>query len=130
MKVSQEFNGYNQRRYGRPWIAKITSWPVGGKPEVEWGRYLGDDDGGEVEIEANPGDIIRTGQKDHRGGNTDAGWYVVMPDGSLGACDAAEARKAWDVKQADKAIEHSPVDLGSVSDADLIAEVKRRGLSI
>lgn len=130
MRVSAGFGSYNQRRYGRPWIAKITAWPVGCKPEVEWGRYLGDDTGGEVEIDANPGDIVRTGQKDHRGGNTDAGWYVVMPDGSLGACDAAEARNAWDAKQADKAIEHPPMDLSGVSDADLIAEIKRRGLEV
>lgn len=130
MRVSQNFGSYNPRRYGRPWIAKITSWPVGGRPEVEWGRYLGDDDGGEVEIEAMPGDIIRTGQKDHRGGNTDAGWYVVQDDGSLDSTDAAGARKAWDARQADKAIEHPPADLGSVSDADLIAEIKRRGLEV
>lgn len=130
MRVSQEFKSYNQRRYGRPWIAKITSWPVGGKPEVAWGSYLGDDNGGEVEIEAVPGDIVRTGQKDHRGGNTDASWYIVQADGSLSSSDAAESRKAWDARQADKAVEHPPLDLSSISDADMITEIKRRGLTI
>lgn len=130
MRVAERFGSYNQRRYGRPWIAKITSWPIGGKPEVQWGGYCGDDNGGEVEIEAVPGDIIRTGQKDHRGGKTEATWNIVQADGSLLSTDAADARKAWDARQADKAIEHPPMDLSGVSDADLIAEIKRRGLEV
>lgn len=130
MRVSQSFSGYNQRRYGRPWIAKITSWPVGGRPEVSWGRYLGDDGGGEVEIEAQAGDIIRTGQKDGRGGNTSADWYIVETDGRLSGTDAAGARRAWDARLADRAVEHPPADLHGVADADLIAEFRRRGLTI
>lgn len=130
MRVSQKFGNYNQRRYSKPWIAKITSWPIGGKPEVQWGGYCGDDGGGEVEIEANAGDIIRTGQKDHRGGNTDASWYIVRADGSLDSTDAAGARKAYDALLADKATEHPPLDLSTISDNDLIAEIKRRGLEV
>lgn len=130
MRVSRRHGYYNQRRYSRPWIARITEWPVGGKPDVEWGRYIGDDGGGETEIEANPGDIIRIGQKDHRGGNTSADWYIVQPDGSLSGSDAVEARKAWDARQADKAVEHPPVSLADVSDDDLLAEIKRRGLEV
>lgn len=130
MRVSQKFGSYNQRRYSKPWIAKITSWPIGGKPEVQWGGYCGDDNGGEVEIEANVGDIIRTGQKDHRGGNTDASWYIVQADGSLSSTDAADARKAYDARQADKAVENPPMDLSGISDADLIVEIKRRGLEV
>lgn len=95
MRISQHFGSYNARRYGKPWVSKIVAWPVGGKSEVVWGSYLGDDNGGEVEIEANVGDIIRTGQKDGRGGNTSADWYVVEPDGSLREIDAAEARKLF-----------------------------------
>lgn len=130
MRVAQSFGSYNQRRYGRPWIAKITSWPVGAKPEVQWGAYCGTDEGGEVEIEAQAGDIVRTGQKDNRGNGTAADWYIVEADGSLSSTDAAGARKAWDLRQADKAVEHPPMDLSSISDADLIAEIKRRGLTI
>lgn len=130
MRVYQSFGSYNQRRYGRPWIAKITSWPVGGKPEVQWGAYCGTDDGGEVEIDASAGDIVRTGQKDNRGNNTSADWYIVQQDGSLLSTDAAGARKAWDLLQADKAVAHPPMDLSGVSDQDLIAEIKRRNLTI
>lgn len=130
MRVSQNWGSYNQRRYSRPWIAKITNWQIGGKPEIEWGRYIGDSNGGEVEIDAQAGDIIRTGQKDNRGNNTNADWYLVQEDGSLLSTDAAGARKAWDARQADKAVEHPPIDLSTISDAELIAEIKRRGLEI
>lgn len=123
MRITQYFGSYNQRRYGRPWICKITAWPVGGKAEVEWGLYLGDDGGGDVEIEANPGDIVRTGQKDNRGNNTDASWYIVVEDGSLFDTTAAEAKKHWEKT---KIKTENP--LAKFSDKELLAEVKRREL--
>lgn len=96
MRVALKYNGYNARRYSKPWICKIVDWPVGGNPKVEWGTYLGDDNGGEVEIEVQIGDIIRSGQKDHRGGNTSAYWYIVGPDADDPIdTDAAGARKHW-----------------------------------
>ena len=128
MRISQEFRGYNARRYSRPWISVITSWPTGGKPEIRWGSYLGDDAGGEVEIEAQPGDIIRTGQKDGRGGKTSADWYIVQADGSLDSTDAAGARAAWNGRDQEKPA--PAIDLTGVSDADLITEIRRRNLTI
>jgi len=95
MRVSLKYGSYNFRRYSKPWIGKITAWPVGGKPEIKWGSYLGDDNGGEVEIEAQVGDIIRSGQKDHRGNNTSADWYIVSSTGDLISADATGARKHW-----------------------------------
>lgn len=96
VRVAIQFGAYNQRRYGRPWIGKITSWPVGGKPEMEWGSFCGNDNGGEVEIAAMPGDVIRYGQKDHRGNNTSAIWAIVLADGDWENVDAAAARQAFD----------------------------------
>ena len=95
MRIALKYRSYNARRYSRPWIGKITAWPIGGKAEIKWGSYLGDDAGGEVEIEAQIGDIIRSGQKDGRGGNTSADWYIVDIDGGLIPTDAAGARKHW-----------------------------------
>lgn len=130
MRATQRFGNYNHRRYGRPWIARITGWPIGGKPDIIWGRYVGDDDaGGEVEIEAMPGDIVRTGQKDYRGNNTEAYWYIMQPDGQLLSCTATEARQAWDAQQAAAATANPPADLSGISDIDLINEIKRRRLS-
>lgn len=126
MRVTQTWSGYNPRRYSRPWISKVTAWPIGGKPEVAWGTYNGTDAGGEVEIEAEPGDIIRTGQKDGRGGNTVADWYVVQPDGTLTGVTAAEAKDAWLKRTA--ATPLPTPDLSTISDEVLLAEVRRRGL--
>lgn len=99
MRISKSFGSYNQRRYGKPWIGVVTSWPVGSRAEIRWGSYIGDDNGGEVEINAEPGDIIRWGQKDFRGGNTEAAWGIAQADGAINECDAVRARKAWDTKQ-------------------------------
>lgn len=95
IRVSLAVGGYNARRYNRPWIGLVTSWPVGGRPEIDWGRYCGDDSGGELEIMARPGDIIRTGQKDNRGNGGSNTWHVVEPDGSLREIDQPEARKLY-----------------------------------
>lgn len=127
MRVVVEYGAYNGRRYGRPWIGKITNWPVGGKPEMEWGRYIGTDAGGETEIEARAGDIVRTGQKDYRGNNTTAKWATVKGDGSLEYIDATEARRLWDARQAAPA-PVTVIDWSSISDEELLAEAKRRGL--
>ena len=94
-RYSIEFGSYNQRRYSRPWIVRVASWPVGGRPELQWGEYIGDDSGGEVEILAAPGDIIRSGQKDGRGNGTENSWYIAQTDGTLLATTAAEARQAY-----------------------------------
>lgn len=128
MRVAVDFASYNHRRYGKPWIAVVTSWPTGGKPEVRWGNFLGDSrngGAGEAEIEAEPFDVIRWGQKDNRGGNTEANWGVVRVDGSVYECDAKEARKAWDERQA-APVEINP--LAAFSDEELLAEVRKRGL--
>jgi hypothetical protein len=94
LRVAVTFGSYNARRYSRPWIARVTAWPIGGKPAVEWGRYLGDDSGGECEITARAGDLVRYGQKDTRGGKTDSNWATVAPDGTLIDCTEAQARAA------------------------------------
>ena len=65
-RVSVGYDAYNSRRYSKPWIARIIAWPVGGVPTMESGSYVGDKKGGEVEIMAGPGDIIRDGQRDGR----------------------------------------------------------------
>ncbi len=126
MRTSVSYNGYNRRRYGRPWIAKVVEWPIGGQPKVVWGSYLGDDDGGECEIDAQVGDVIRTGQKDNRGNNSCNEWFIVSAPGILSTTDAKGAREAW-MANASKQLK-SNVDLSTVSDADLLAEVIRRGL--
>lgn len=94
-RYSLRYSSYNARRYSRPWIALITSWPVGGRPELEFGGYCGDDGGGEVEITAKPGDIIRSGQKDSRGNSGCNDWYVARDNGELEQIDQPTARTLY-----------------------------------
>lgn len=89
------FGGYNARRYSRPWIARVTAWPVGKQAELEFGSFIGDDDGGEVEISARPGDILRWGQRDNRGNGTSAEWGIAQANGEIETITAAEARDAY-----------------------------------
>lgn len=44
-RISVEYDAYNLRRYSRPWIARVSAWPVGGVPTMEWGSYVGDEKG-------------------------------------------------------------------------------------
>ena len=83
MRVVVAFDAYNGRRYSRPWIARVTAWPVGDRATLEFGAYLGNERGGEVEIEAEPGAVVRWGQKDNRGNGTRAHYGIVSEDGTL-----------------------------------------------
>ena len=97
-RVTVPFSAYNEKRYGTPWLARVTSWPVGSRPALAFGIYLGDHHhggGGEAEIMAKPGDLVRWGQKDNRGNNTTAHWGVVNDDGTINQLTEAEARKAF-----------------------------------
>ena len=87
---------YNQRRYGKPWIAKLT-FTRPGKPDYTFGDWLGSPGCvGELSIEVEPGDVVATGQKDNRkgrGGADNIG--VVQADGTVDwGYTAAEARDA------------------------------------
>lgn len=134
IRVAVEWSGYNARRYSRPWIAAITAWPVGGKPELGWGGYAGDDSGGELEIMAAPGDIIRYGQRDGRGNGGSNEWAIVQQDGTISGCTQAEARAHWQARSASPAPVAAAAtaenQLDKISDADLLAEVRRRGLTL
>jgi len=82
MRITISWDSFNGRRYSRPWIAKVTAWPVGSRPAITWGNYLGNDNGGELEIEAQAGDVLRYGQKDGRGNCTINLYAIVLEDGS------------------------------------------------
>lgn len=80
MYINIEFACYNERRYSPPWGAILT-FDAKGKPQYKFvGIYLGDERGGELVINAKPGDLIAYGQRDHRGGNTENHWAVVAKD--------------------------------------------------
>jgi hypothetical protein len=93
MRVTITVGEYNARRYSRPWIARVKEWPVGAYPELVFGGHLGVN---EAEIEAAPGDIVKYGQKDHRGHNGFNEFGVVTATGGVLRLTPGQARKAWE----------------------------------
>lgn len=121
MNVEFVYKGYNTRRYSKPWGAKIKL--SGNKLEYDFsvGNYLGDGAGGAVVIECNVGDVVATGQRDGRGGNTKHEIYIVKEGGEL---EEVDRKGAYDHLKANKDV--SP--LSKYTDEDLLAEIKKRGL--
>ena len=85
-------DGYNARRYGKPWIAKVVAWDIGAPPQLKFGRDL--------EIDAEPGDVVRWGQKDNRNPRGTRAWWGIVAldvDGKLSVEQRTErqAREHW-----------------------------------
>jgi hypothetical protein len=94
MRFAKSFRPYDGAQYARPWIAKVVAWQVGKRAELAWGTYLGDDNGGEAEIEAAPGDVVLFGQKGRAGRAGFAVYGTLEADGSFKSCtEAAAARR-------------------------------------
>jgi hypothetical protein len=85
MRISKKVKPYDAHQYARPYIAKVIKWPVGARAELQWGTFLGEPEtGGELEVEAKPGDVLRYGQKNKRSnGDPSARWAVVTSLGAL-----------------------------------------------
>ena len=66
MKITIDTNSYNVRRYGKPWIAKITL--VGNDLKFRFGTWIGDHGSEGVLIleDMEPGDFFAQGGKDFR----------------------------------------------------------------
>ncbi len=96
--ITVETGGYNERRYGKPYIAVVD---FAGNPQgnVQWGDWLGTvGQGGMLAITAKDGDIVMTGQKDHRARRAEqsAPTYHVVDDGKLIELgNKADAYKKW-----------------------------------
>lgn len=86
MEIQIETKSYNEKRYGKPWIAKV-SFEDSKKGDFIWGDWTGDHyNGGEgvLSLDANIGNIVARGQKDNRQPRNSApDFYVVSADGTL-----------------------------------------------
>lgn len=91
MKLNIETGAYNERRYGKPWIARVR-FPDA-KGEFLWGEWVGQPGcSGLLILEAEPGDVVARGQRDNRKmSNSAPDFFVVEPDGSLREVTKAEA---------------------------------------
>lgn len=98
MKIEIETNSYNDRRYGKPYIATID-FDVDPKGAAKFGIWIGSEGyAGILQLECQPGDVLMRGQKDNRNPRYSAPDYgFVNVDGSVtwGLTKAA-AYKLWD----------------------------------
>lgn len=150
-RIQIETSAFNERRYGKPWIALVTFSPnIEG--DFEWGTWVGDvrnGTAGVLEIEAETGAIVATGQKDLRKPRNSAPeWFQVSAEGKLLPLSTkAEALREFRNNEGFKRAEElakqvpeasaeafqvpaSPLDLSNVTDEILIAELTKRGFQV
>lgn len=76
--LKKETQSYNQNRYSKEWIAKVT-FTNDGTANFSFGKFVGNDgDAGLLIIELNPDDIYARGQKDYRNPKNSAPRYYVL----------------------------------------------------
>ncbi|MDD5135353.1 MAG: hypothetical protein PHP01_08085, partial [Phycisphaerae bacterium] len=101
MKITKNFGSYDPKRFSDPWIGKVIDWSGDGNRKLDWGLYFGDELGGTVEIDVDPGDIVGIGQKDKWGGNrTISNWFIVEKNGNLKNTNTSGARQIWNTRRA------------------------------
>lgn len=84
-RITVKTESYNQRRFGKPWIARVT-FDAAGKAEYTWGEWIGDHRTGSeglLVINADEGDIIARGQKDFRQPKYSVHRFYQVRDGKL-----------------------------------------------
>lgn len=76
-----ETGAYNDRRYGKPWCARVTHVDSRGKLVYEWGEWSGRyGSNGLLRVACKPGEIIAYGQKDNRKPNRSDNTLLRMRD--------------------------------------------------
>ena len=99
MKIARDTSIYNDRRYGKPWIAKITL--EGNELKFHFGTWCGDPGSEGVLIldEMEAGDFYASGQKDFRKPrNSTPYYYELSADGKGIEKTKAEVYKALAAK--------------------------------
>ncbi len=125
MEIKIETRPYNERRYGRPWIA-IASFGPDGKADYQFGDWIGrPGEAGVLRLVANPGDVVARGQKDNRGDKGETEFYVVEDDGSLGA--KMTRAEAWEYDRSRDETGPPVGPLAKFTTDELLAELRRRG---
>jgi len=97
MKITVETESYNEKRYGKPWIAKVE-FESGSKLNYSWGDWCGDAGySGQLDlVNINAGDIIARGQKDNRKSvNSAPDFYIVREGGELEQVTKLDAFKQY-----------------------------------
>lgn len=128
MQIKIETGFYNDRRYGRPWIA-IVDFSSSKQGDFKFGEFVGDDKSGRLFVVCEPGDIIAQGQNDFRKPKKSSpDYFRAGENGQLEKLSGkAEAYEAWLNKSPS---EPQIIDLSQAETAAMIAELERRGIQI
>lgn len=107
MQISIDTSSYNDRRYSRPWIARVD-FAADPQGKFLWGQWIGQPgESGILMVDAEPGQIVARGQKDFRKPrNSATDWYQVGSDGSL-ICLERGKSEAYKLSQTQKGVPHA-----------------------
>lgn len=130
MLCRKTFRPYNKARFSRPWggVCRLDGLKVG---YDFTGLYQGDERGGDVVIDAEPGMILAFGQKDTKGVKSIQEFYMVEFSGDLTQIGKQEAYDHLEREErggAPAAEPGAPNPLAAFSDVEIRAEFLRRGL--
>ena len=82
MQYTETTAAYNERRYGKPWMARVITSTTKDFTFIDWEGRPGSV--GQFSFTAEPGTILAYGQKDIRKGRGGVdGYQICMPDGTL-----------------------------------------------
>lgn len=126
MKIEKNTDSYNDRRYGRPYIA-VVDFATSTQGECRWGDWIGQAGcEGILVIEAAAGEIVMIGQKDQRRPrDCSPNYFQVGVGGELIAmASKAAAYQAW--KESSAKVAEVPNPLAGFSAEELRAELARR----
>lgn len=126
MKISIETGVYNEKRYGKPWIAKV-SFQDSKQGTFQFGDWIGQEGGqGVLELDdVQIGDVVARGQKDFRNPKNSAPcFYVVRSADDLEHVSKLDAYKHW---QASLTKPVSVKGLEDFTSEDLLKELIARG---
>ncbi len=84
MEIRIETSSYNEKRYGKPWIARVD-FSTSKKGDFRFGSWTGQKgEEGILFLQANINDVVARGQKDNRNSRYNAPeFYFVNASGEL-----------------------------------------------
>lgn len=129
MEIRIETSSYNEKRYGKPWIARVD-FAASTSGEMIFGNWVGTPGyDGVLLLDATPGDIVARGQKDFRNPKYSAPtYYIVGADGQLERVGSkGDAYKRW-MERKDAAAAQDSNDLEAERQALLqqVAQINAR----
>jgi hypothetical protein len=123
MNIIKETCSYNERRYGKPWIAKVTFNKT--IPKFEFGNWIGQAgyEGKLILENVEEGEIVSRGQKDNRNFKNNETNYYIVKNGELESISKVDA---YNYYEANKKQEPAN-ELEKFSTEQLLAEINKRG---